>query len=277
MKFCRLIWFDIEIGLKKHPFYLSAIPLFFLAGLLFTIHIIGPYQINHTQVNANLGDIFLYCFSGKEPLYLIDNNQNFQIPILWISLFLGSSLSTLGYAENISQYDQQIFIRSEKRALWWLSKCVWNIISSLTYFSIGFATILTFIFVNGWKMSLTNTAELFPYIFPDSIQEFEISTVQFLFLIIAGSVSWNLLQMYLAMYVKSYISLLITIVVLLSSIYIYSPLLFGNYLMLARNKHLHQGIIDTYLGYFVFTLITIIAIVGGMYRTKKFDFIVKEE
>lgn len=281
MKVCRLFWFDLCRGITYHRFYCLAVPLFLIGGFMFSTQIMGNCAIEYPGITASLGDVMLYSFAGKEIPEAAGSGKDFQLPMLWIALLLGSSLSVLGYAEYFTPYGQQVFLRSSKRYMWWLSKCVWNMITTALYFSIGILTLSLFVLLKGWKLTLTNTEEVFGYIFPGSGKLWtnsSVPVVQLLLLVFTGCAAWNLFQMYLAMYAKSYISLLSTVFMLLFSVYVSSGFLPGNYMMLMRNRDIiGMGSADSKSGYILSLFLTAVSILGGIAKIRRSDYLVEEE
>lgn len=272
MKVYRLFLFEIWRGIKSKQFYWLSILLFFIGGMIFS-----SYIGNH---RASIGDGILYCLAGDMAGFLDDKNK-FEIPILWLSILIGSSLNILGHVENFTPYGQYVFICYPKRYIWWLSQCLWNIVSTMLYFVFGFLALFFYGLLENWKIDLNITKELFRYIFPEAeglSDETCILVRDVLFLVIISSIAWNLFQMYIAMYVKSLVGIMLTIVMLVCSAYFNSNFFPGSYMMVARSEII-QGIGGASVknGYVFAAIIAAIAIISGSLRAERCDYLVEEE
>lgn len=276
MKEYRLIRYDLCRSLTSQHFYWLAVPLFLIGGFTFTVQIMGDCLTKYPNIVASIGDVLVNCFAGSE------GTGEFKLPMLWISILLGSSLSVLGYAEHFTGYGQQIFLRSKKRAGWWVAKCIWNIVITVLYFLIGILILTAFAALKGWNLSYVCTDRIFCCIFPnapDATSVSQIPVVKLLVMILMGCIAWNLFQMYLSMYVKSFVSMIITIVMLLFSSYSNSPFLPGNYMMIARSQYitgLNEGI-KVGKGCIIFVILIFISVLGGIIKISKCDYLVEEE
>lgn len=281
MKGCRLFWYEIRAGWNRQRLYWLAIPLYMLSALIFSGQILVPCRLDFPEINPNIGDIILFLFCGKEPVLWGNSARDFQIPVVWIVLLLGSSLSVIGYAEYFTVYGQQYFIRCKKRWVWWLSKCVWNACTTCIYFGLGFFSLILISLKSGWKIDLSNTPELFPYIFrgvTDKPMQINSSqTLRAVFFVVAGCISWNLFQMFVAMYVKCFVSIMMTSIMLLCSVYIYSAFVPGNHLMLLRNSMIMPGGLEICNGLWLFGSLALLSVFGGMLKISKVDYLPEEQ
>lgn len=249
MKAYRVISFSIRQGMRSYPLFWCAPLLFGLAA--------GAFETSFgTAAEASLADVILFCFRGMEPVNL-ENPDEFRIPMLWIALILWCSLSVTGKAEECTGYGQQIFLRSGDRRLWWLSQCCWNAVTTLTYYMLGFVTLLGCALAKGWR--ITGFC-VFRLVAP----------------IILGTVCWNLLQMYIAMYTGTVISVFVTCTMLISSIYINSPFLMGNYWMAMRCSPVMEGGVEPSAGCLISCAMAGVAIFAGMEHSRRMDYIRKE-
>lgn len=254
MKGYRFFICDIRIALQRQKFFLISIVIFAALWIMGYLKIYKDYAWEELERSFRVGDILLYCFWGVEPVREING---IQLPTEWLTVFLGAHLSVLGYAEELTLYGQQLFYRSGKRALWWLSKCVWNIVATALYFTLGLSICVGMTIFRGGSAALKNIED-------------------FLLLAIVLCMSWNLFQMYLSLYLGTFVSFLVSIVMLISSVYIYSPFLPGNYMMLIRTEEFWENGMKNIHGYLIAFLLTLIAVLGGILRIKHCDYLIKE-
>lgn len=237
------------MDLRWKCFYLSAVVIFFLGGCSF-------YAAARTGAKGGtVFDLLAHCFQGVSPILNLDNME--RVPVLWLIVFLGCHLSVLGNAEEITVYGQQRLLRCGSRTNWWLSKCVWNICAGLLYFGIGIAGLWLFAVFGGM-----GAAPAWPE-----------HTV---LVPICCALGWNLFQMYLALYLKTYLCIFVTVGMLLLSVYITTPFLLGNFMMTARHIYLQDGGTDLRWGYLIAFLLAVCAVAGGIRYWKHCDYLVKE-
>ena len=104
-----------------------------------------PYAINK------------YCFSfsssfdfpnkpeifGGIKEYIPSPNDPFQIPYLWILNHLLILYFTLHYAsDDLSGIGQQMIYRAGGRIKWWVSKCIWNFTSVVSYYIVSYHVLI---------------------------------------------------------------------------------------------------------------------------------------
>lgn len=276
-----MIGYDFRQGIGKHRFYLAAIPVFLILALLFAGMGSAFLEAGILEEKVSFGDALLYCIQGLEPLRLYEEKQPFRIPIFWMALFLGSAFSVVGYAEERDLYGQQVFIRSRKRRNWWLSKCLWNICTTAIYFGIGLLLLAAAGYREGWEWSEKGTpgmaVQLFGKVIGMPEHPPELEAAKMVLTAVLCSMAWNLFQMYLALYLKSFVSFLVTVGMLASSIYFSSPLLLGNYMMAMRNEQIFAGGMKAGTGLLLALALAMWAVFGGLWKMKRYDYLVKED
>lgn len=277
MKDYRLIIFDLHRGMVSRRFYWLAVPLFFISACTFSVQVMG--RVEYSNVAVSVGDMILSCFAGSELYFLEYSGKFFKIPMLWISLLLGSHISVVGYAEEFTGYGQQVFLRSSTRIKWWISKCIWNVITTISYFGIGIFTLIIFAVLKGWRISFENTEDIVCVIFSKNVDKnipLKFFTIQILVIVIIGCIGWNLFQMYIALYVKSLGSILITISLLLISLYIKVPFLPWRYMMVVANENFIRNKYEFLVISIIFVILVIVSVIGGAIKIKSCDYLVEE-
>lgn len=271
-----MVCHGIREGLRTRRAFLFAAVLFWLAGIGFSVEIVGVYQAEHPQGTVSVADAVLYCFRGMEKMNQSGIEREFRLPMFWIILLLWSSISVLGYAEEVTPYGQIVFLRSGRRSIWWISKCIWNFFVTLSYFTIGLLTLVLMAKGNGWRITAHCTEDLLPYLFPESMEVPAAEIGKLVLPVIFGSAAWNLFQMYLALYGNGFISLLSTCGMMAGSVYCFSPFLLGNYMMIARSSRIVRGGMDAGTGYVLSLAVMFWAVCGGMIKVKRMDYLAKE-
>ena len=97
-----------------------------------------------------------------------------------------------------------------------------------------------------------------------------IPTVIF-FIPILCSVAFNLLQMTLCLFIKPIFSFFVTAVLLVSSAYLLSPYILGNYAMPLRYSWIFEGGVSFQVGIVASVLLAVVAVIIGMMRFRKYE------
>lgn len=276
MKFCKLIKYDIVNGIL-HKVY-SYLPLFIVCVFFFVDFYlkVSYYSEYHAESTATITNFLFYFFQGKEP-FTPELDNKFTIPVMWLLIFLYAAYVTLEYPfHNLMEHGTQVIIRVRSKKIWWLSKCLWVLISTCTYFAVLYLIMLIL-------SSFFNIEISFHY--ADYINEsimgiqFEktLSSVQVLMLIcvlpVMTSVSINLIQLCMGLFFKQIYGFLITAILLFASSYFQSPVAIGNFAMIKRSILCNTGEMTIKQGIIVNGIIIIVSVIVGLFRIRKFDII----
>lgn len=235
MKWRKVLMHDLQRGLVRWR-YLS-IPLICVVSCLNYLSWSSALCISGSWM-----DIVFFIFQGQEPIDIttLSSVAQFPLPIAWL-LVMGTCLYlNLDYfLMDLSLTGQQIIIRCRSRIKWFLSKCVWNILSTALYFAFIWLTALAFGWCIGSTTSLNPTPALLQNAFGLSSSP-EISIWQALlvgvllpFLTLSAL---NLLQMSLCIIVKPISSFLLCVGVLILSVYVPNGFVLGNGAMAIRSE-----------------------------------------
>lgn len=240
---------EVCFDLKRHRMYYLSVIIFLLCWLTFRMQ----YPEEKAEQNQTVGELLCYCFYGVESVNKENMTDVLRRSVRWIMLFLGSQIAVLGNAEQMELNEQMRFLKCGKRSLWWKGKCIWNLITTIIYFGLGIFTLIIMSVLSGydllWKCKWSEI------ILP---------------LICAGS--WNLFLMYLALYLNTYQSIIVSVCMMVVSVGLTSPLLFGNYMMIARQR---EGL-NLYIGYVIGFCLVVVTVFGGNIYWKKCDYFIKE-
>lgn len=236
----NFIRFDIYNGILKKKKKLASIFMIFLAiNILYTNYIFAFIKngiIPCIKV-MNLGDYIMYYLSGISE-YIPNKNTPFPLPFLWMFQSLGCCYFCLHYPlEDLRSTGKHRLILCGNRCTWWISKCVWTCVNVLVYYITAYISSLLVGAVVGVSFSgtiteytiyllrLTGNMNIAPYD----------GTLQFLIIpLVLCSIC--ILQMLLSLIIKPIYSFIAIATYLLASAYFKTPLLIGNFAMLARSS-----------------------------------------
>lgn len=243
MKFIKLFCYDVKRGFlgtwKKYCGVVGMTFLFFVFfNLLYSAY--GRWQAitGLPTVRATYGDAVFYIFAGMQK-YIPDPTSPFLFPMIWLLLYIVLAWITLEYAANdLAAYGQQILIRTGGRTKWWLSKCIWNIITVAAFFCTIWLSLLIFCLAAGYPITLTLHASFLMNILDTQVTGNDSATTLLLATFVGtplALIALNLLQMTLTLFMKPILSFCVTAAILVLSAYWLTPYLIGNYAMPMRN------------------------------------------
>lgn len=155
MIFYRTYCHDLRCGLLRWRFLF--VPIIILFPLIdFYI------AINRNNLSFTCMDIVFYLFQGTFPAsYRFFPGDRIELPLTWIYLLGNCLIFNLDYMINdLSLNGQQIIMRCGSRRIWFASKCVWNISSTLLYFCCLFLSVSFFSLICGGGISFDLTPEV---------------------------------------------------------------------------------------------------------------------
>lgn len=234
MKLHKLLIHDLRCGLLRARYL----------GIPAVIVFPCIEYINWTKSASASGswmDIMFYIFKGQEPIEIsaaLEQLFEFPMPMVWLFVMEACLLLNLDYyLYDLSLTGQQIIVRCGKRTMWFLSKCVWNLLSTVLYFCVTELTaFFCTLFLKG-NISINTTLEIQQIIMGD----FELARISAGQAVLIGIVSpfltlaaLNILQMTLCIFVKPIISFLCCTGMLVFSVYVSNSFILGNGAMAIR-------------------------------------------
>lgn len=277
MKFIRNLKFDIRNGIFKKPF-LFLFP-FIIATITFSdafirIRKLEDFQTPVTRM-VSLGDYWFYAYGGMKE-YIPSPYNPFQFPVIWVILFLTLSFILLTYPmKDLHNIGAQMLIRSSSRSQWWLSKCLWIFTGTLLYHTLFLGTLTALCAIFHIPLTASIHTELLKLLFSMDIDT-ELLTRTFIPLSVfilppLFSAAINILQMTLSLFMKPIFSFLIIAILMLSSAYLLSPWLLGNYAMPLRYKWILANGISHKTGIIFSVTLLLLSLICGLYCFRKYD------
>lgn len=284
MKFFNLVKHDFINGIFRRKIYLL-IPLLFIFMCFDCNWFITV--INQRGFNSDPGtfmDYVIYIFRGMAPFAPESNPEGFRFPTTWLILFIFSSYTSLSYPfDDLNTWGQQIIIRVCNRTQWWLSKVLWNIASSISFFLLGIITVLVFCVIRGIPISFDNTEQItistFVELFSLTASPV-LSKSDALFICILSpffvAMTLNLLQMVVALLTSPIVSFFASLSILILSAFWTNPFAIGNYAMIMRLSRFTSGGVSVLFGFALNLFICVVAVVAGLIYFRKYDILTEK-
>lgn len=221
---------DIRCGLLRFR-YLGGLPISAIP-LLHYFRIVKLLNLPCSWM-----DSLAYLLKGcSAPSFQPGSRDRITIPAIWIFVICGILVMNIDYLiSDLTRSGQQIIVRCQSRKKWYLSKCLWAVLSSCLYFGllmlfpalfsiIGGGTFVPRISLQGAQNLLGINTEL------TSWQSF----VAVILLPLLTISALNMLQMTMGLFVNPILSFIICLGILVISVCWDNPCWIGNGAMTIR-------------------------------------------
>lgn len=275
MNWLKLLRHDLRYGLIRWR-YLLIFPL----SVLPCIPCYNDAQL--ANVPGTWMDYMLYCFKGSVPV-TVSPEMSLALPIFWVLAMAGSLLLNLDYfLSDLTQAGQQIMIRSKTRRGWYLSKCAWNLCSCILYMMLLCTSVLLFTLLSGGTVSLQSTPGVMEiYLSELTVEPTLLSGLPgFIAVVLMPLITimaLNMLQMAMCLLVRPIIGFLISMAILVLSIYCNLPFVLGNGAMAIRSALLVPNGISPAFAALTAVAILLASAILGSWRFQNTDILGLEE
>ncbi len=273
--FC-LLKHDAAIGILRPILkWLPVILIFAASGGYLLAMVEASAESGTVSSKATLGDMLAYVFQGKTP-YNPEDKESFSIPFGYLlpNLYLAYLIGNYPVKDLLGT-GQQILLRTQTRARWWLSKCAWCAGTVLAFYLVGYAVMLVLTAAGG-ELSLRLTPELGNLHGMYTEDPSSMAWLPSAFVLpIATSLALSMLQLGLMMLIKPVGAYIAVAVIVSASAYFYTPLLIGNYSMLLRSVHFMPGGLGFWLPLMADIAITLISAAAGLLAFRRYDILDK--
>lgn len=272
----KLVRYDVKEGIfLDYIKYLILIIIFSIMSIVF-IKTVMNFTGTGTIVNKfSIGDLLMYWFKGMKE-YNTNENIPFDMPAQYIVLGIFLAFLIGDYpVKDLNGFGKDILVRTKKRDYWWNSKCIWNFLTVLIFYSILFGIMLVICLLYG-NLSLSPNIDISNRLCglqlkPDYIFPMHHLILGFFVLPILTSLALSFLQMTLSLLFNSFISYMCIISILVASAFYKSDFLIGNYLMVKRYSWYKNGGIHELSGVLMCISIIVLSYLIGMFYFKLYD------
>lgn len=259
--FGRLLNHDFKSSMMQNPWrWVGAMAVF----LFLTYAIAGNFRL--LDQKPGVGGIFIYLLKGSAPYTRTENSQ-FQLPVLWLLYHIYFYWLIGDYpAKDLRGYGKLVFLQIADRKKWWLSKCIWVVLSAIIYEALFWG--VSFLY-------LTVTSR-------DQYTQMEgvcrvlglkggIIGLWGIFICLVTMIWLGWLQFYLSLIMRPVLAVLATLILLICACYFYTPLFPGNFMMLSRTCEMDGELTFLLRGSIVLVIISAILIWRGASFMKQYQ------
>lgn len=284
MKFFNILRYDIQNGYLANPQkWYACILLYSFMFVSFTFTIFHGFYFdvksigNINSLGLSLGDVLIYCIGGNIPLFQT-SGQNFTFPTLWFLSQILICYFTLDYLNNdLSHSGIQVIIRVKNKTIWWLSKCVCNVVTVTTYYALGYGVLFILSTVTAKTNMLQLTPTIFSFIFAQKLPlQDKLSGEMLLALCVIPcvvSICINLMQMTLTLFIKPIFAFLFTAIYLIVGIFYVHPIMLTNFAMPVRSSVIGIYNFTITSAFISCVFFSILAVVAGAIKINKKDIV----
>lgn len=270
----KLLWYDLRLGFRSNFCkYIGSIGIFCFLSASFC------YLLENSEIAGEAFyplDVLLYVLKGME-VYVPSPDNPFQIDIIWITIQTSIAFLIVHYpTRDFCDQNLQVVLRVKSRIKWWLSKCVWTIVTVLSfYLLLIFCGFITGLMKGnlGLEFSERVSREISRiYLSESAADKLWLQGVIFP---IMNSVTVSLMQLYLSFRFTPVIGFVSVICFWGASAYQYSPILFGSYSMILRSDLLYAEGYPAWGIWVTDFVVSIVSIWAGGRLIRKMDFLEK--
>lgn len=283
MKFIKTLLFDLYNGIVKKVFLFICPILISVFALLDCLNKINSYlnnpDISYTQ--HSMGDLWFYIYGGMEK-YVPAPGDVFSFPVIWTFVFFVCALLVLNYpTKDMLGAGAHYLVGGGSRSKWWISKVIWNILSTIIYHGMIFLVIVVLCIVSNIDIRLGINEPLIEYLyeFKNEVFLYFVTSipVTVVLLPVLISIAMNLLQMTLTLFLQPVHSFIVNCGIMVASAYMMTGFFVYNFAMPLRYKWIYEGGFNYKYGYIVAAGIIIVSVAVGLIRFKHYDIIKKED
>ncbi|WMJ22204.1 hypothetical protein RBG61_09360 [Paludicola sp. MB14-C6] len=266
----KLFFYDLKYGIVKKIYRyipIILITFFYLIYMKYTI------QNSLMPDNPSWGDYLLWMFYGMEP-YIPE--ERFIIPMAWLFMQVYIIMMVGNYAiHDLYGFGQQIMLRSKKRNYWWFSKCLYCVSTVLLYYIIINLIVFLYAIFSGAQLTLNTTqcVTCFMHSNDASLLSDNGWILSTFVLPVLTSCTFCFMQLALSFLIKPFYSYVAIIAIYIASLFYNTPLLIGNYSIIARNTVLKAGATSFGIASISNIVIMLICVIIGSIYIKKYNII----
>ena len=114
-------------------------------------------KLKHLSGTFTSSDVVLWLFKGMD--WIRDTQRNIEIPTAYIlpNILIAFIIGNYPF-KDINGYGGMVLMRARKKSVWWISKCVWAVLTAVAAYVMLIIEILTVTLAGGklsWQVNKT--------------------------------------------------------------------------------------------------------------------------
>ena len=266
--------YDLKIGFRK-----NIMSLFIIAAIVFTAALASHIQILDEKSvelilprNLNSMDYFLHVFEGMRP-YSRVSDERFQLPITWflMNVILFYFTGKYPYSEIYNNHGANVLVRGGSREKWFISKWMWCIVCVTLYYFVAYVVLLLFCLMVNVPISFDIQPIAYQNLLSPVMEITQVDVIKVMILPLISSMAAVSVQLVISLVTSDFTGFMFMAVLYISSAYYFTPLLIGNFSMLARSAFFYIGGIPIMQAIISSIVISILSLIAGIYFFRRQD------
>lgn len=265
-----MLKYDLKNGIMQRAVWLL-LPIIIFLIVLYRISSYAEFY----DYGMNFGKCLFIALAGD--VSIESAGRYFSVPMLWFIIQLGSVLFTLEYPlRDLNLFGRQIIVRCEKKYKWWLSKCVWCLMSVFIYWLIGIIMVAVFCLIRHFPLSLAIDSETASSVLTEFNTDFTLmaSSKAFWLLILVPMMMSTLLcmlQMLISLLKNEIMALCVSVILIVWSMCSLNPVAFLNYAMMQRISLFYHDGVNVSIGFVAALVMIVCSVLAGIYAFNRMD------
>ena len=274
MNCIRLVVTDLKAGGKK-PVRFIALGVISLCVCLMFNELVSDLAEYISGDELTLADCLAFFWKGNYPFSGRLMEDEFVIPVPWMAVNIFVLIIPLDYpARSMQLWGYPYMIKAGKRS-WWISKVIYTFIMDILSFMVMYSVILAMCLFNHYRIGFDNNYYLYDLLFGEVEAAYNASlpVLENLCLLallpFAGLAAISMLQLLISVFVNPVIAFMLSLVILVFSVYDNKIWLPGNYMMAIRSSLIDSYGIPPLDGITMCIVIIISVVLGGLFMIRK--------
>lgn len=255
-----------------------------LLALVYSI-IIGEFVVTYTLKKIDTpyttGDLFLWIFKGMD--WITDTQQNIEIPTAYIlpNVLIGFIIGNYPF-KDINGYGGLVLMRTGKKSIWWISKCIWSILVAVISYSIMVIEVVLVSLING-RVSLDTTFSVgikvsgYDRTILESNEQLTKLVIAVVLVSFITTIALNLIQIFISQILGPIVGYIVIISILIVSIFVKSFFVVGNGFMAIRSNLYSANGGDIRQTILIDILMSLFVLIAGYFLLLKMDILKKSD
>lgn len=280
MTLFKLVKYDIKNGvfLSWHKLLIGAVYAV-ISCMILDRQIQNAVEAKHlpSMLKASVFDYLCNIFKGIDR-YSFTAKGGFQIPALWCLFFVCYFFIIGRYIVNdLYGFGTHILLKAKSRKTWWISKCIWVFMTALVYFAVIVVTMILYCAFNN-HLSFSITKEILTFHVSTNLWAQGLNFgVAMLVLPLLVLFTMGMIQITISLLTSPIVGLLTVSSFLVASVYFYTPMLVGNFVVLKRSEAVIGGFANSTNAFIYCLLIATIAFFIGLVWFERKDILKNEQ